>query len=316
MKILISVLISFTLFFNTLIGYADDGTDIAIYLIDNNLFDEFLSNPSTDILQEFSHKKAICAINKTYNSDIDITYVKNGSEDHYSVKSGVGRVGNPSIVIDFELIEAFGTIANIEKILSDNEINCNVNDYILFAPDSSNLSDVPLTLFVETTVGNYFITRKDMISYSDEKGYETFVETKVYSQEDYCNKFRIKNGKIEFDGRVISDNATFRNTVVHMPFRIVAESIGCDVSWDDSRKAAIFSKDNESFFLRTDNYYAVVKAEDVDVKRSFPPGGTMPYVQIVDGSIMIDDVVMNEVLTFIGASMKIDYDNFTIKITQ
>ena len=44
MKILISVLISFTLFFNTLIGYADDGTDVAIYLIDNNLFDEFLSS--------------------------------------------------------------------------------------------------------------------------------------------------------------------------------------------------------------------------------------------------------------------------------
>ena len=276
-------------------AFADEGSErLTIYLIDETSFDKFLAEPSAAAVKE----------NLGHNPE---TFERPAAQN---------RIGNPTVLADEKFFNIFGSVKNIEKTFADNGVVCNIKNFVIFIPSETYLSYNPfITLFAETDSGNYFITGTPYFSYSDEGGYKEYFEITVYSQDEYCSKFGLKTGKAEVGAKVISDNVTFRNTVVHIPFRAVAESLGCDVSWDETRKAAVFSKDGNEFMLKTDDYYAIVRAEDADEQRSFPPDGVMPYVEIVEGRIIVDDNIMKDVMAATGSSMVIDYDNFTVKIS-
>lgn len=298
---------------NFVIYAASDEEKVTIYLVKEDAFDCFLeSHELSDLINNFSTTAVICNKCKDLNDDIDITYNVN---DSVKKSSSEIRLGNNSTIINSKFVDEFGKTENIEKLFADNGIKCNVKEYALILPDSSYLSDVPFTVFAETNLGIFFVTRETKLLYSENSGFDESVMIKIYTQEEYCKKFGLKQGKLCVGGKTISDNAIFRNKFIRIPFRNVMEELGCNVSWNGSRKAAVFSKCGNEFLLRTDNYFAVVKAEDADANKSFPAGGIMPYVRIVQGCLSVDNSVMNSALSAIGATMKIDYDNLIVNIS-
>ncbi len=277
------------------------------YSVSLDVFRKFLENPSVDILQN----SLKCIYSKSVKENkIDYAYMyEDGRTQKGSASSGSLRLLLISFPLEIEFVEYVSSKENIEKILSENGIDCNINYYVTL---TEKTEFVPVTIWASTDKGNYFIT-VNLTSTGKPHKYE--YEFTVYSQSEFYEAFRQKDGICIVDDVTIP--VTFEYTRVYLPFRKVLETMGSTVTWDQKRQTAFFTTPNGLYAVNMIDHPILVEATDTEtINYGFTSYGViLPYVKNINGSIMIDYEFMQQIAEVFNAETSIDMESLTVTIS-
>lgn len=290
-----------------------EDNSVVVYSIDSNTEKKFIKNPTIDVL--LSNKNTVVNIYKNselQQNTVERKNVYNGTEKIDRAKSGVMRIGLLPVYNEF--LDYVGNIKNIQKLLNDKEIQCNIEYYALLECIDLKESQIPLTIWVKTDIDNFFITIEEIVDY-DNPQHINF-NYNVYNYDRYYDKFSEKNGTLRINGcnSNRNDYVEFWNGHVSVSFRSIVEALGCEVSWHEEKNMALFSKDNTEYVLRLGKYPSLVHVNDVD-KISYPaPGEQTLMCEIINDRIIIGEQILKDICSIWKTTVKIDYDNLIIDV--
>lgn len=269
-------------------------------------FRTFIESPSIDLLENKCETKIVYSVSKEDETKVkEVVIKKDGEITSGSYKSGYLRL-HYLFPVRTEFIEYISKKDNIEELLALNGIDCNVDYYVGF---SQAVPFIPLTIWVITDEDYYFITVEPIADYPVPEYSYT-----VYSQAEYYERFRKKMGVCT----VCNENipVEFEYTRAYLPFRKILESMGSSVSWNQELQTAFFSTQNGKYALRLNKYPQLVQAAYAEKDIGIAMIGIAPYIENVDGTIMIDAEIMTQIADVCGAKITVDMENLTVRISK
>ena len=292
----------------TPINSGDDKTmtKIKIYGMDREAFFQFIENPSNNSLQGITAN--------VYPDDGEVFF----------------RGTVSPFIVNSSLINFAGDLTELKKYLSQNGITGNIENtaMIYYTPQ------IPMTIWVKTNQGDFFITVDEVIPdlnnlpsktndwYAE---YYSYVYT-FYKQSDYCAKFKPSKTQTTSDGKLIVNGKDITNgnhikinyeyLYAELPFTAVVTALGAKVEWS-SKTIATITFGGKDFILDT----AKVSFTEVGGGPNafiIPPGTAHGiHSQIIGDEFVIDsDSARGLIVNMMGAKIDIDYERAIVKIEQ
>ncbi|MBP3392041.1 MAG: hypothetical protein J6L76_04560 [Clostridia bacterium] len=248
-------------------------SEIVIYKISRETFFLFLENPTIPTLNSEGNNKRI--------------YSQSGQ---WYITSDVKR-----FEIEQSLLDFVGDKSKIQKFLSQYGVNDEVrNAFVLDAPN------VPLTIWVETSKDNLFIT-------IEKQNADHSYVYEYYTLSDYNNKYYWDYAALMVNNKEIKSTipAKIYSGYAEVPFMLVLKSLDATVTSLTNEQFEIFFK-GENYVLDVDDrsIYAIGKEEDNLLHKD----GGVAFIYPYESDIMIDTFTLNTVLRQMGEKIVITCD--------
>jgi len=316
-----------------LYGFAkedDTGGTVKVFNLSPEQYCKFLNKEDTGLFKESDlniYKYSI----EGGSINVNCQYL-DGTEKNFHTYSGISRINNLPVYESF--INFLASTSNIGQYLEMEGItNVIVKDYYVFTVKrDSAFSDefnVPLTAYLETNEGNFFITLNEY-DYIWENGYHSYPDMneinamgdsedyiyKLYKAQDYINKYQLKNGILKVNGQALNgDQPKFLANSAYIPLRDVLESLGCEIDWNgDSREILLTAGKNKMTLKLEDNGLMGIVDSKGNVNEWASPITHYVY-DIFDGKTYLYYSTMYDVVrSLYGTDMKTDisFDDLTV----
>lgn len=243
------------------------------------------------------------------------THVLKGGESPWS--SWV--IGSKVIgLLSYETIEYFGNKKNIQGLLAENKIYCDVKDYaILSAYDC-----VPAIIWVSTNKGYYYITfrtddTKEEYLFDTEQNHFIF---KVFNPENFLKLITRRDMEILLDGEKIENEnyyATMQGEIAKVSLRTILEALGSEVTWDDEKQAVLFTNGEDNYMFKTEDEYTMFDSIQVSEK-----GGEYKPVfwsdrikfKMIENRIVIHEDGIKYFAKIFGKDVEIDHERLIMDL--
>ncbi len=285
-----------------------DTGEMVEYALPRGVFRDFIKMPSQELLESDGVRKHIYSKSEYMTGYIKRKSIYGTTISEDEAKSGVMRIGVLPVYTEF--VEYIGSKSNIEQLLRDNGVYEEILAYALI--DIHIGDDIPASIWVRTNNGDYFIT----VTGDYENPFGTEFIYKLYTKNDFCDKYGLKDGTLKVDGADITGEnyVKFEYRRVYLPVRAVAEALGGSIEWDDDDKRAVIESKNGKYVLRVNEYPHFVPISDADYTGAGPTGGLLPFCAIIDGRIIAGEEIIREIAEAFNASVTVDYSNMTVEI--
>ena len=170
-----------------------EGEIISISITSKTL-KRFIKAPSLSILLSnnrfvFSYSKLENAYPGSFgNGDVEITR-KILSQDPVEINntiSGYFRIGRLPVYTEF--IDYVGSLTNIQQLINEKGIDEEVKEYILIEPFGNAVYDFPVTIWVQTDTGSFFVTINEDLNSSNP--HNVHFDYKAYTQEEFYKEYK------------------------------------------------------------------------------------------------------------------------------
>ena len=296
----------------------DEEVAMIVYSVDSSFYRQFITNPSIETLNKKNPNITIQTfwiLNNNSDKPIKREITKNNNVQIDESKSGIMRIGDLPVYTEF--VEFLSSKDNLENVLLKNGVGDSIEYYCLI--DNQESKKTPLTIWIKTVSNNYFlIVDESETNYADNPNSTDFLY-EFYNHLDFCKKFGLVDGSLVVNGEDITKGnyVKFENNAVYLPFRAVVEKLGYVVDWDEENRWAIFSdKNGIKYILRKNCYPNLVLKNNANDSSYLPPGGNMPFCEIINNRTVIDGELMKNITEILSATIEIDYKNLMVYINN
>ncbi len=209
---------------------------------------------------------------------------------------GVSRFPIRNTLLDF-----IGNKSNIEKYLSQNGVNTTIEDMAVFEAPY-----VPLTIWVKTTTGNFYIT------INEDPDDELYVY-RFYTESAYCEKYKCVEGKLIVNGNEMKGISTkIYNNCAEVPLVTVIEALGGNISFQSDTEVNIYFNGKAYYLdIENKNLFALKnKGENL----LYNVAGGLTFISSIEKELIVDDAVLKCVLYDMGADVIVRADNNMVAI--
>lgn len=254
--------------------------DILIHKISRDVYQEFLNQPSCELL-----KKNILST-FSYANDGEWFVTSNGTRF---------RIGDS--LVDF-------LQNNTNEYLSQHNVRGNVEHMVLLSAPK-----MPITLWVKTSEENCYIT-------INEEPEDMLYIYRYYTQTEYNNKYVCKKGKLLVNNKeILTENLPkIYNDYADIPFLSVMKSLGADIQQQNEKQFLVSFK-NKVYTLDIHNCSLYVGENTKDNFFNKVDGGVF-FKYSVENDVMVDSVTLGSVLYDMGQkiTVKTDLNNSCVVI--
>ena len=227
--------------------------------------------------------------------------------------SGVARIGN--IVIDNDFINYVGSVENLNAILENNGIQSTIHQSVIIEMQSHKQFDIPIIIWLETDIGDCFITIDESVSqpsFSTEKMVHYY---KVYTYEQFMDKFALKDGTLYINDVLVEGAMVkFLNKNFYISFTDVMNSIGVTITWNKEKNEAKLYGDGKEVTIKAENYrYHFIMDSSIENTNLF---NSSQYYYIIDGEIVMSKECISQFYEFFNVYPSNDYQNLKIELTK
>ena len=288
-------------------------TAYTIYGKGRDIYNQFIQNPSYDVLNQQSDEIRVNFIAETPAGKIKLETISHIPGTIQEYDEGVLRIGE-RLPVYKSLIDFVGNVSEIKKYLDQNGVKADIESVSFISGGVS-----PHTIWVQTDKGNYFITinyQKEDVLNNPHK--EVSYIYRFYNQIDYYEKFRMKDAKLIVKGKDITagNYAKIQFDHVFIPLKAVVEQLGGKVEWNNDNPEVFITYNSKKYILNTSvgmKIYEVREPENIIIQP--PLGGGYLFSEIINGDIIILESNIRIFLkNQMGATVNIDYDNLMINI--
>ncbi|MBE6748026.1 MAG: hypothetical protein E7557_02225 [Ruminococcaceae bacterium] len=256
---------------------------ITFYRISRDNFEMFLNEPLHSFL------KNNCSNEATLNS------------------SGVYTRGSALFRVNKEQFEFLSNENNLSNYLSENGIFGTIkNTAILDVPKA------PIIIWIETDTENIFVT-------VDEKAEEKLDEEytlSLYSNQEFCNKFKKRDGKLVVLGKEINSDFTpqIYNDYADVSFIEVINAL--NVKTEVKNNLIYIHTKNDVYILNEEECLLYKKSDRNKTNLLHLISGDYYFVYSSNGKLIVDSEVLVSTLYGIGIKIsgKVDSENNTVNI--
>jgi hypothetical protein len=285
--------------------------EILVYSIGRDTFRKFIEDPSLSVLDKDNIR--ISVYKKSINKEgyIERKIITKNPVQIDEAESGIMRIDWLPVCTEF--IDQIYSTDKIENLLKQNELNCKVYSYVLINYSAPDVAEIPITIWAKTNIGNYFIAISWDIE-DDPNGTE-YIYT-VYAQNEYYEKFKLKNGTLLFNGEDITGEnyVKFENKVAYLPFEAIIEKLGTNIRWNNEKNIVWFTSGDKEYVYKLNDTFNVSKIEEgVEKPILKNEWFTMPY-QIINNELILDNLVMSGFVSLFNATLNLDYENSAVEI--
>ena len=254
--------------------------ELTIYKISRDVFDCFLNEQFHSILKEN------CRSAHIYPADGE-WYTTNNT---YRVP------------IKNTLIQFVGDNEQLNSYLKDNGVNGVIKNMAIF--DAPN---TPLTLWLCVDEIVWYIT-------INETPLDTYYSYKLYSCNDYVDKFGRKNGFLYVNDELVETQSTpqIYYKYADVPLLCILESLGANIKQENNKYTI---KINMRTYVLSVDEYALYKRINKDKNLLRQVNGGCVFVYSVQGDLMVDTATLHSILYNMGFNFKLSVDNDCVKIT-
>ncbi|MGN1319200.1 MAG: copper amine oxidase N-terminal domain-containing protein [Lachnospirales bacterium] len=296
-------------------------SDIVYYGISLNTFNEFIENPSIDILNNK------CNFMEEYfvETDTNVALVTPGTRDtacddneHIISSEGILRDGYMGTITPNNL--KYLTKENLSRVLKENNIYSSLENYAVITVKSYTYYNMPLTVWLKTDDNkSYFLAFmydcpycRDMVDYS--KAY-------FMTHNMFKDRFSIHNGNIYFKDLNIKDDETVKiqDKNVFIPFEYLLNKLGSSyVTYDNENSKVYFEVNGEKYVFFRKLPGIGLEIYDGDNLPN-PSRSNCIYFQTYyfddsNREEYIETTYINTLLKLWNKKMKVDYDNRVVNI--
>lgn len=218
-----------------------------------------------------------------------------------------------------ETVKCFGYKSSIKNIFVQNNIKCDVNDYMILRISY----DIPPVIWADTNLGYYYITFEndysESISTIDYSRSNNFVY-KIYDAKRFEKVLTYQDAQIVVDDEIIKNHnyySKIRGNIAHISLRTALEALGSSVTWDDKSQSVIFTCNNNTYVFNTSDNTDVHKR--VLVSRA--GGGYEPVFwsdrvafEMIDERIIVDNETLQYFSKLFGKSVTVNLDALVVII--
>lgn len=220
-----------------------------------------------------------------------------------------------------ETVKRFGYKSSIKNIFFQNNIKCDVNDYMILRVSN----DIPPVIWVDTNLGYYYITFEndysESISTIDYSRNNNFI-FKIYDAKSFEKVLTYQDAQIMVDNeKIINENyySKIRGNIAHVSLRTALEALGSTVMWDDKSNSVIFTCNNDTYAFNTSDNFDVHKR----VMVSRDGGGYEPVFwsdrvafEMIDERIVVDNETLQYFTKLFGKSVTVNLDALVVSINR
>jgi len=253
---------------------------VEIYSINREGFQEFLNEPTIEKLTEKSHGE-IC--------NLEIGRYKRSAYRYFTVKE------------DFLSFACGGD--EMKAFLSQNGIDEEISEIAVIDSDS-----LALVIWVQTSGECVYIT-------VDEANYFEEYEYRLYTNEEFREKFLSKEGRLLFNLKEIKteNHAVLYHNYGEVPFCAVLTAMGAKFEWKNDTQSEVLFRD-EMYVLDLEEKSFYKKGEVQNFIRCLDGGKT--YIYPLEKELMVDTTVLTVFLAgfFDDYHVTVDSENAVIDI--
>ena len=313
MKKICMLIIICLLFSNVAFGEEVLYDECVIYMLNRNEFLNIIENPSVERVKNSEQYE----LYQMKQSEDEITYICRGYNKGevfylYQFRDRITR----SCILSYHLFELCNNINMIERKMIESGIDCKVITAVPFYRSDDNIIsysfEFPVTLCVETNIGEYFITVNEK-SETSEEVIATMSEEynlAIYSPAQYKERFGMHEGKINING-ILYDDEYFKvqSNNCYIPLRYVMENLDLTVNWnEEKRNITIMNNQNEVIVdLNTGNIYSSSSDYRCPYAYEMWNNRTIIYIEELKDILWCLDMNMN---------ISLDIDNRILNITS
>ena len=297
---------------NIVFGEGIEYERCVIYTLSRNEFLDIIESPSVEkIINAERQERHI--IEQSGKDGRGLRYksigVRREGNDYigtYSVGAAEKRYLNGSVILSYHFFEMCNDVNIIEDSMTSAGIRCNVLSVVpfyMYEYDVVTTFGVPVTLYIETDIGNYFMTinEKSEIPENVITTMSQEYDLAIYTSERYKERFGIHEGKININGVLYEDEnfkVQFDNCFI--PLRFVMEALGCTVAWDDQTRGVSIVNNQKEFAFKVDDFVYPYACEMQNNR-------TIIYMYELKEILKVLDMNMN---------ISLDIDNRILNITS
>ena len=285
---------------------------LVVYSFGYEIFENFIKNPSQEILEQQVNDVIISIFSNIESSD---ECIKCETIDNKSVKvdkANEGELKIGKLPVYSSLISFSCNKENLKKMLIENDITGDIADVCVL-----NMPNMAVTIWLTVNQENYFITIDERYDDYSIKNDEDEYVYRLYSYVDYCNKFGIRDGKLFVNGTNITEGnyVKIHYSGAYLPFRAIMENLGVKVEWDAERNVALLFY-NDKAYVFNPNEFSLIEEGTTTNMLITPPGGVYYYCNIIDDRIVMNNNAMQSIIRLMEAKININYDNLIVEINQ
>lgn len=251
----------------------DHVSNIVIYQVTRDDFESFLYAPSIEL---------ITTGNNNYYS-----YPKDGQ---WHITSEIIRIPIGSDILNFA-----GNISSLQAYLIKNGVTSElVNTLIIDAPR------VPLTIWLETETGDYYITVTDL---------NKKTEYHFYSADEYCKIYLGKQASLYVNRvEVTTDTAPIvYHNYADIPLVAVLNALGAKITNETDTLMKVFFE-GVNYCLDTEKL-TLYNERNTDNNLLYQVYGGTIFVYSIEGELMMDSTSMWLTLESMGVNVEINCDS-------
>ena len=298
--------------FAATINNSRESGGVMVYSFGYDVFQEFLGNPSREILEQKENNTMISVFTKTdsYDGLIKCEIINREPIQVDYGKGGDMKIGN--LPVYSSLIDFVNNKESLKKFLYDKGIVGKIEDVIIL-----DIRNMPVTIWLRVNQENYFITVNEKYDDYVKRDDSCMYIYRLYSYLDYFNKFGVKDGKLLIIGKEITagNYVKIHYSGAYIPFRTVMENLGAKVEWDIKKNAVLLICNDKEYVFEPDKLSLVEVGTSTNILMT-PPGGAYYYCKIIDNKIIMNNYSMQVVTRLMGAKINVDYDNLIVEIIQ
>jgi len=250
-KFLCCFLVFVFLFSTCSVGLAEGETDsgkVTVYDLSPQQFWGFMDKGDASVFE----KNKLDTFKFSVDGGINLDYQSAGGKSKNDKNiSGYFTVGILPVYTRF--IDFFGSFSTIEQYLSQQGVHAKINKLFVFYVGDRTFNDefsVPVTAYIETDSGNYFITLNE-----DDWQREGDYFFELYKSQDFTNKYKLKDGKVMINGQALSNNRYIKFSAkgAYVPMRDILEKLGCQVEWDKDKREVHVTANDKKMILKLES---------------------------------------------------------------
>ncbi len=285
--------------------------DMPVYRISSDTLDEFMKNPSLDLLMSKNTQF------KTYFKKDEGFVIKTTDEEIYKYQGWSCSIGDISIKHSF-----FDFVTNsngeMQKFLSANGLGVFEHAIVI------ECGLVPVIIWAVTQSGSCYITAEaDFTEYdealfvdSDSVFYYGGYVFTLYTEEEFNSKYGLHPGQLLIVGDDLtqSNYVRFRNKTAYMPLRVLMENLQAEVIWNGDTKTVYIKKQEKEYVFDVLN--SGLYEKNTELRPVLPPPGTTGYYEykIIDDRVVINHNIATLLTESFGGVIEVDFAGRIINV--
>ena len=279
--------------------------------VKKDIFYAFMENPSMDVLLH-GEGTSIGIFSNSSNGTIQFEGISGSEINSVEAPAGVFRLGDSTPVHE-SLLDFAGDNAEVAKYLIQHDVMGGIENLAVIS-----LPSIPVVIWVQVGQENYFITLDDQYYEDCIDIHKTTYVYRLYTQEEYVNKFGMKTGSLFVNGKEV----TVKNPIkiyfdyAELPLTTVLENLGGNVKWQNDNIATISFK-GKKYKLDMEKISVIKVGRKLD-NLIMPITGGYRFYETVDRELILDSNMIQQVLKQMGAeiSIAIDRSQFVVLINS